>query len=113
MRKKTTTTSKPTTKVESLSDDELILLRAALEVEMRKRGLGFSVGQIGESLVIRHFNSTPGLPNLLPAPTGTKNVDALSRNGDRFSIKTVWHAKKPVQYIPILKIRRNSFLSFS
>jgi len=89
MRKKTKAKSKPTPKIESLSDDELILLRAALEVEMRKRGLGFSVGQIGESLVIRHFNSTPGLPNLLPAPAGTKNVDALSRNGDRFSIKTV------------------------
>lgn len=100
MRKKTQTKSKLTPKVEFLSDDELIRLRAALEVEMRRRGLGFSVGQIGESLVIQHFNCTPGLPNLLTAPAGTKNVDALSRNGDRYSIKTVWYAKKTSTIYP-------------
>lgn len=77
-----------------MSDPDLVKLRAALEVEMRKRGLGFSVGQIGELLVIEHFKHTPGLPKLLRSPIGTKNVDALSRNGDRYSIKTVWNAKK-------------------
>jgi len=76
------------------TDQKLIDCRASLEVEMRKRGLGFSVGQIGESLVIKHYNATPGLPKLLRSPTGTKNVDALSRNGDRYSIKTIWNAKK-------------------
>jgi hypothetical protein len=76
------------------TDQELIKCRAALEVEMRKRRLGFSVGQIGENLVIKHYNATPGLPKLLRSPTGTKNVDALSRNGDRYSIKTIWNAKK-------------------
>jgi len=76
------------------TDQELIDCRATLEVEMRKRRLGFSVGQIGESLVIKHYNATPGLPKLLRSPTGTKNVDALSRNGDRYSIKTIWNAKK-------------------
>jgi hypothetical protein len=76
------------------TDQELIQYRAALEVEMRRRHLGFSVGQIGELLVIEHFNRTPGLPKLLRSPIGTKNVDALSRNGDRYSIKTIWNAKK-------------------
>jgi len=76
------------------TDQELIQYRAALEVEMRKRHLGFSVGQIGELLVIEHFKRTPGLPKLLRSPIGTKNVDALSRNGERYSIKTVWNAKK-------------------
>ncbi len=44
--------------------------------------------------MIAHFNATKGLPKLLRAPRGTKNVDALSREGDRYSIKTVLDAKK-------------------
>ncbi len=80
--------------IAALSNEELIRLRATLEVEMRTRGVAFSVGQIGEELAIEYFNKTPGLPTLQPAPTGTKNVDALSRNGDRYSIKTIWNAKK-------------------
>jgi hypothetical protein len=77
-----------------VSDNELISLRARLESEMRRRNISFSVGDIGEQLVIDHFISTPGLPNLMRAPRGTKNVDALSRDGDRYSIKTIWKAKK-------------------
>lgn len=94
MRKMSKIKAKLPTEFESMSDEELISYRAGIEIEMRRRGLDFSVGQIGEALVIEHFNRKPGLPNLLRAPTGTKNVDALSRNGDRFSIKTIWHAKK-------------------
>jgi hypothetical protein len=94
MRKKLENKPKRSDEIKSMANKELISYRAALEVEMRRRGLDFSVGQIGEALVIEHFNHTPGLPNLLRAPAGTKNVDALSRNGDRFSIKTIWHAKK-------------------
>ena len=81
-------------RLKKLSDDQLRQLRAGLEVEMRRRGIDFSVGNIGESLVIKHFKNTPGLTNLQKAPKGTKNVDALSRDGDRYSIKTVWSAKK-------------------
>lgn len=77
-----------------VSDNELISLRARVETEMRRRNISFSVGDIGEQLVIDYFNATPGLPNLMRAPRGTKNVDALSRDGDRYSIKTIWKAKK-------------------
>ena len=77
-----------------MSDAELIQLRAMTEIEMRKRKLGLTVGDIGERLAIAHFRDTPGLPNLQHAPRGTKNVDALSRNGDRFSIKSFCSAKK-------------------
>lgn len=100
MGKKSETKLKRPAEIKSMSDEDIIRYRAALEVEMRRRGLGFSVGQIGEALVIQHFNRTPGLPNLLRAPAGTKNVDALSRNGDRYSIKTVWHAKKTSTIYP-------------
>lgn len=77
-----------------MTDSGLVLLRAGLDAEMRKRGIAFSVGGVGERLVIEHFKKTPGLPKLQAAPRGTKNVDAISRNGERYSIKTVCNAKK-------------------
>jgi hypothetical protein len=89
-----TTQPKLTVNLASRSDDQLILLRAGLDAEMRKRGIAFSVGGVGERLVIEYFRKTSGLPKLQAAPRGTKNVDALSRNGDRYSIKTVCNAKK-------------------
>jgi hypothetical protein len=77
-----------------MADEELLLLRANLDAEMRTRKIAFSVGEVGEVLTIEHFKVTPGLPKLQKAPTGTKNVDALSRNGDRYSIKTICKGKK-------------------
>ncbi len=77
-----------------MTDEDLLLLRATIEIEMRKREIAFSVGEVGELLAIEHFKATSGLTNLQKAPTGTKNVDALSRNGDRFSIKTICKGKK-------------------
>lgn len=81
-------------KLANLSDEEILSYRAAIDITLKQRKLPFNIGQVGEKLVLDFFNSTPGLTNLQPAPTGTKNVDALSRNGDRYSIKTVCNAKK-------------------
>jgi hypothetical protein len=81
-------------KIAGLPDDELVLLRASLRAEMRKRGVADSVGAVGELLAIEHFRKTSGLPKLQLAPRGTKNVDALSRDGDRYSIKTVCDGSK-------------------
>jgi hypothetical protein len=78
----------------TLSNEAILLLRASVRAEMRKRGLADSVGAVGEQLAIEHFRKTSGLPKLQLAPPGTKNVDALSRNGDRFSIKTVCEGSK-------------------
>ena len=77
-----------------LDDSELIALRVSVEKELERRGIALTVGEIGETLTIDCFNKTPGLPNLQKAPTGTKNVDALSRAGDRYSIKTIQRGKK-------------------
>lgn len=85
---------KPIIKPTNMSDEDLILLRNGIRAEMRKRGIADSVGAVGEQLVIEHFRKTPSLPKLQLAPRGTKNVDALSRNGDRFSIKTVCEGSK-------------------
>jgi len=77
-----------------LDSRELLKIRIGVEAEMARRGDAFSVGDIGEALAIAHFRSTPGLPTLQPSPIGTKNVDCLSRDGDRYSIKTLWKANK-------------------
>jgi hypothetical protein len=91
-------------KFEEVIDDvnisDLLRLKAYVEMELIKRGVSFDVGEIGERLCIEHFNSTPGLPKLIAAPAGAKNVDALSRQGDRYSIKTSMRAKKTSTIYP-------------
>ena len=79
---------------DQFSDEDLVLLRARLETEMKRRGVAYSIGDIGETLVVKHFTKTSDLPNLQLAPTGTKNVDALSRNGDRYSMKIIRDGRK-------------------
>lgn len=78
----------------SLNDEEVVALRAEVDTELTKRGVIFNVGMLGEKLCIGFFNSTPNLPKLLMGPRGAKNVDALSRDGDRYSIKAYMKAKK-------------------
>jgi hypothetical protein len=80
--------------VRELTDVLLLRFRSQLRAEMRRRGLADSVGSVGEQLVIEYFRRTPGLTILQAAPRGTKNVDALSRSGDRFSIKTICEGSK-------------------
>jgi len=75
-------------------NNALIRLRAIVEEELTKRGLLLNVGETGEKLCIEYFNFKAGLPKLLQSPPGAKNVDALSRDGDRYSIKTFMKAKK-------------------
>jgi hypothetical protein len=78
----------------SFDDATLLRLRAALHGELKRRGLALSVGQVAEKLAIDYFNSTPGCPNLREAAVGTANVDAISRRGERYSIKGVLDARK-------------------
>lgn len=82
------------TDLASLSDERLLVLRASLSRELKKRKIAMTVGEVGERLALEHFRTTPGLPKLQLAPRGTKNVDALSRSGDRYSIKSICDAKK-------------------
>lgn len=77
-----------------LGDAELLQLRARLHGELKRRGLSLSVGQVAEKLAIEYFAATPGCSNLIEAAVGTANVDALSRRGDRYSIKGVLDARK-------------------
>jgi hypothetical protein len=77
-----------------ISNDELFSIRVLVDKEFKRREIRFDVGDIGETVVIDFFNKTPGLSNLSRASRGTRNVDAISRNGDRYSIKTLKSAKK-------------------
>ncbi len=78
--------------IDQLNDEELWLLHADSEQELKKRKLVRTrniVGERGEFLAIEIYNVTSGLAKLQAAPEGTQNVDALSRKGERYSIKTI------------------------
>lgn len=73
-----------------LTTDELIELYARIPNALKERGVirtNNFLGDLGEYIAIQHYNTTPGLPKLQAAPAGTQNVDAMSRNGERYSIK--------------------------
>lgn len=78
----------------AVTDIDLLRLRLAVDTELRNRGLAHSVGIAGERAAVEHYRKAASLPKLQHAPTGTKNVDALSREGDRYSIKTICNGKK-------------------
>lgn len=83
-----------TARLESLDDAELLRLRAAIDVETKRRGIAGSVGAFAEKLAIEFYRNTPGCPTLTAAATGTKNVDALSQRGERYSIKCICTGRK-------------------
>jgi len=65
--------------------------------ELKRRGLIRTrniVGERGEFLAIETYDRISGLPNLQAAPEGTQNVDAISRKGERYSIKTITQPSK-------------------
>ncbi len=88
------TLKRKTIDLEKYTDEDVIAFRIQVDKEFKRRNIKFSVGEIGETIAINYFNDTPRLSNLQKAPTGTKNVDALSRNGERYSIKTIKDGSK-------------------
>lgn len=74
-----------------LKNQEIIALYSDLIAELKSRGIIRTknlLGDLGEYLAIEHYNSTPGLATLQAAPAGTQNIDAISRKGERYSIKS-------------------------
>ena len=81
------------------STEEIIQLYSGAIKELKRREVirtNNVVGELGEYLAITHYNNTPGLPNLSPAPVCTENIDAISRKGDRYSIKSTSNTKRLV-----------------
>ena len=69
---------------------ELIQIYGELLSKMREEQLIRSknvTGDLGEYIVVDYYNKTKGLPKLQFAPPSTKNIDAISINGERYSIK--------------------------
>jgi len=78
--------------VKNQKDDNLWLLFAEAKAELKERGLirtGNIVGERGEQIAISIYCNTPNLPKLQAAPESTQNIDAISINGDRYSVKTI------------------------
>lgn len=76
--------------LDALTVDELISLYSESIKELKKRNVIRTknvLGDIAEHLAIDCYCRTAGLPNLQAAPVGTQNIDAISRAGDRYSIK--------------------------
>jgi len=77
---------------EKLNDLEIIKLYGNVVKELRSREIIRTknvVGDLGERLAIDYYTNTVGLANLKDAPTGTQNIDAISRDGERYSIKAL------------------------
>ena len=71
---------------------ELIKIYGELVSKMREDKLIRSknvTGDLGEDIVIDYYCKTKGLPKLQFAPPSTKNIDAISINGERYSIKCI------------------------
>jgi len=70
---------------------ELFSIYSDILDELKKREIITTkniVGEMGEYLVIDYFNNNSNLPNLSKAPVSTKNIDAISNEGKRYSIKS-------------------------
>ena len=77
--------------MESCSISELIGIYSQTIKELKRRGILRTknvIGEFGEYLVLEHYDSNPNLPNLSMLPVGTKNINAVSQNGERYSIKS-------------------------
>jgi hypothetical protein len=75
----------------NLKNTQIISLYSDLIAELKSRGIIRTknlLGDLGEYLAIEHYNNTPGLATLQAAPAGTQNIDAISRKGERYSIKS-------------------------
>ena len=74
-----------------LETAEVVSLYGEVIKELKGRGVirtNNVIGDLGEYLAVEYYNNTSGLPTLAAAPIGTENIDAISRKGDRYSIKS-------------------------
>lgn len=77
---------------ENMSHTEVIECYSQATKELKKRGIVRTkniTGELGEYIAVDYYNKTSNLPNLQFAPPSTENIDAISRKGERYSIKTI------------------------
>lgn len=71
---------------------ELVEVYSGVIKELRDRGVirtNNVIGELGEYLVMEYYLKTPGFPTLNGLPVGTQNVNAISQDGMRYSIKSI------------------------
>ena len=76
--------------LQNLSDDELINFYPKFLKELKKREIirtNNLVAEFAERLVILNYAKKPELPNLTLTKQGTKNHDAISKDGIKYEIK--------------------------
>ena len=74
----------------NLANQELIGLYPKVIKELKRREIVRTknlVGELGEFYAVEFYKNALGLPKIQYAPPGTKNVDALSVNGERYAKK--------------------------
>jgi hypothetical protein len=77
--------------LDNFESSEVIELYSEIIKTLKSRGIirtNNLVGDLGEYLVVDYFCKTPNLPNLSLAEAGTENIDAISKKGERYSIKS-------------------------
>jgi len=77
---------------ENMSHAEVIECYSQTTKELKKREIIRTkniTGELGEYIAIEYYRNDPTLPNLQFAPPSTENIDAISRKGERYSIKTI------------------------
>ena len=75
-----------------LDTQEIIDLYPKILKELKARKVITSnnfVGEVGEYLVIDYYSKNTSLPSLQKANVSTQNIDAISKDGKRYSIKSV------------------------
>lgn len=75
-----------------MSHGEVIECYSQTTKELKKREIVRTkniTGELGEYIAVDYYNKTPNLPNLQFSPPSTENIDAISRKGERYSIKTI------------------------
>lgn len=75
----------------ALDNNDVIALYSDIIKELKNRNIIRTknvLGELGEYMAVDSYNKNPSLPKLQFAPVGTKNVDAISRNGERYTIKS-------------------------
>jgi hypothetical protein len=89
------------TKINKLETIDLIKIYSQIINELKHRKVIRTknlIGEMGEYLVIDHYNKNAGLPKLTIAAPGTKSIDAVGQNGKRYSIKSTSSKSTSVFY---------------
>lgn len=78
--------------LKSLDDSDVINFYSQSIKELKRRNIIRTkniTGELGEYIAVEYYNNDTRLQNLQFAPPSTENIDAISRKGERYSIKTI------------------------